>query len=444
VGVALLFLLIHWGVENPLLTYLWASDSATREAVHHARAQGALAAPYGAVEVAQHFEDAGDVELAGNLRHAADVMKDGWSYALLGYAFLASVLPVWLLLQPRDYLNSYQLYAGLLLLLVGLFVLHPPIAAPAVADAQAVGAPPMFPFLFITIACGAISGFHSLVSSGTTVRQMNRETDAHAIGYGAMLTEGALAVLVIMACVAGLGSSAWTASGTYTQWGNLQGKLSAQLAAVVRGGGHFLDALGIDPAYGQAFLAVAIVAFALTTLDSATRLLRYNVEEILRSIGLGKIANRYTGSLAAVVGIGFFAMLRVYDAETGVYKPAGIVLWQMFGTTNQLLAGLTLLTVSIFLFKLRRPVWYTLAPMFAMLGISLVAMVVNLRDFLAAERLNWPLIIVSIAVMTMTIWLLVEAVLSFLRGPERLEGIEEEGEAAAEPVFAGGASEVSE
>ena len=197
-------------------------------------------------------------------------------------------------------------------------------------------------------------------------------------------------------------------------------------------------------ALGETFIAVVVVSFALTTLDSATRLLRYNVEEILRSIGLGKIANRYTGSLAAVVGIGFFAMLRVYDAETGVYKPAGIVLWQMFGTTNQLLAGLTLLTVSIFLFKLRRPVWYTLAPMFAMLGISLVAMVVNLRDFLAAERLNWPLIIVSIAVMTMTIWLLVEAVLSFLRGPERLEGIEEEGEAAAEPVFAGGASEVSE
>jgi carbon starvation protein len=232
-----------------------------------------------------------------------------------------------------------------------------------------------------------------------------------------MLTEGALAVLVIMACVAGLGAAAWSAEGTYANWSNLNGQLSAQLAAVVEGGAAFLGALGINLAYGRAFIAVAIVAFALTTLDSATRLLRYNVEEIFRSIGLSWLANRYVASLVAVTGIGFFALLRIVDPVTGVPRAAGFLLWQMFGTTNQLLAGLTLLTVSLFLFKLARPVWYTLVPMFAMLSISLLAMVMNLRTLLEAEGpRNWPLIVVNSVVLAMTAWMIVEAILSFARG----------------------------
>ena len=421
VGIALLFLLIHLGVQYPLPTYAWTLDRSTRESFEAARRQDQLRAPYGSAAAVDFFSEQGDKTTAENLRAAASDTTKRWSYVLLGYAFLASVLPVWLLLQPRDYLNSYQLYAGLILLLVGMFALHPTIEAPAVADTAATGAPPMFPFLFITIACGAISGFHSLVSSGTTVRQLNNESDALPIGFGAMLTEGALAILVIMACVAGLGHGAWSAGGTYTSWTNLDGRLSTQLAAVVEGGGRFLGALGINTGYAQAFIAVAIVAFALTTLDSATRLLRYNVEEIFKSVGLGVLANRYVASLIAVAGIGFFAMLRVYDVPTGVYKPAGLLLWQMFGTTNQLLAGLTLLTVSLFLFKLARPVWYTLVPMFAMLGISLYTMLLHLSELLGAEVRNWPLIVVNGVVMAMTAWMVVEAVVSFARGREGLD-----------------------
>jgi carbon starvation protein len=412
-GVAALFLLIHLGVQYPVQSYEWFADDETRALVSELEAGGTLSPPYGAEDVAQKLkasDDAAHQEAGRALDAAANRAMAGWTYTLLLYGFAASVLPVWLLLQPRDYLNSYQLYAGLALLVVGMFVLRPTISAPAVADSAQIGAPSMFPFLFITIACGAISGFHSLVSSGTTVRQLRKETDALPIGFGAMLTEGALAVLVIMACVAGLGAAHWGTGGVYSAWQNLEGNLSSQLAAVVQGGGEFLAALRINRDYGEAFIAVAIVAFALTTLDSATRLLRYNVEELLKSVGLRAVANRYTGSLVAVIGIGFFALLRVDG------KPAGIVLWQMFGTTNQLLAGLTLVAVSLFLFKLRRPVWYTVIPMLAMLFISLWAMSVNLHRFWMAETRNWPLIVVSVIVLGMTLWLLVEAALSFARG----------------------------
>lgn len=416
IGVAMLFLLIHLGVKYPLPTYLWSAGEATRQAVQDALEAGAIAAPYGSVAVAEHLSRQGLAGAADDVQVAATAAMGQWSYTLLAYAFFASILPVWLLLQPRDYLNSYQLYAGLILLLVGLFVLQPTIAAPALNDATAIGAPPLFPFLFITIACGAISGFHSLVSSGTTVRQLNRETDALPIGFGAMLTEGALAILVIMACVAGLGAAEWGSGGTYASFGSISQQMSTQLASVVQGGGNFLDALGINPTYGEAFIAVAIVAFALTTLDSATRLLRYNVEEIFRSVRLGWLANRYVASLTAVVGIGFFAFLRIEDPMTGALRPAGMLLWTMFGTTNQLLAGLTLLAVSLFLYKLGRPIWYTVVPMVAMFVISLLAMLINLRDFWTAEVRNWPLIVTDVVVLLMTVWLIVEAAVSFSRG----------------------------
>lgn len=416
-GITALFGLIYLGVENPLPTHTWfIDDPAARQALADAQANGQMARPYGAAQALAHFQaaaqsDPAQAPVVQSISHAASQAEAAWSWMLLGYALAASILPVWLLLQPRDYLNSYQLYAGLALLLVGLLVMQPTIEAPAVNHSAAIEAPPWFPFLFITIACGAISGFHSLVSSGTTVRQLNRETDAVMVGYGGMLVEGALAVLVIMACVAGLGAEPWGPDGIYSNFKRISGGgISTQLSAVVEGGGTFLATLGIERRFGQAFIAVAVVAFALTTLDSATRLLRYNVEEIFRSVGLRPLANRWVGSLVAVLGIAFFAFLRVDG------KPAGVILWTLFGTTNQLLAGLTLLTVSLFLFKLKRPLVYTLLPMIAMLGISLYAMILNLKDFLAAQPRNYPLIVVSLIVLAMTTWLLVEAVLAFRRG----------------------------
>jgi len=372
--------LIVLGVIRPVPTYEWFLADETRQVLDGARevepvaGQPSWNAPYGAIAAREYLNATGRRREATKVATAVNQARLGWIWLLLGYGFIASVLPVWLLLQPRDYINSFQLYAALGLMFLGLVVSaivggpENVIDAPAVRDVP--DAPPMFPFLMVTIACGAVSGFHSLVSSGTTVRQLNRETDALPIGFGAMLTEGALAILVIMACVAGLGAAAWGDGGVYANWTGIRGNLGAQLAAVVAGGASFLTQVGVPSRFAEAFLAVTIVAFAMTTLDSATRLLRFNVEEIFRSLQMPVLANRYLASLIAVAGIAVFALV-----------PAGKTLWTLFGTTNQLLAGLTLLTVSVFLYKLHRP-WrqtlLTLAPMAIMLGISIWAMLWSL------------------------------------------------------------------
>jgi carbon starvation protein len=419
-GLLAFALLILLGEAVPLPTYDWFVSDSTRQAIAAAReAQPEqLGPPYGADELVGYLSRMGNESAAAELRqvlvgHGGSLgsAQLAWIAVLLGYGFLASVLPVWLLLQPRDYINSFQLYFALVFMTLGMIMAawhgseFNEINAPAVR-LDVPGAPSLFPFLFVTIACGAISGFHSLVSSGTTVRQLNRETDALPVGYGAMLTEGALAILVIMACAAGLGAAAWSPGGVYSAWNRIGGggNLGAQLHAVVNGGANFLSAgIGLPPRYGQTFLAVTVVAFALTTLDSATRLLRFNVEEIFRSIRLEALANRYVASLVAVLGIAAFALV-----------PAGKTLWILFGTTNQLLAGLTLVTVSLFLYKLSRPVWYTLVPMVVMLGMTIWAMIHSLLDFWARDQ--WLLLVFSVIVLLMSGWLLAEAALSFARG----------------------------
>jgi len=432
---------IVWGVEQPVLTYAWFAQPTTRQALEVARSRQAtegapsFETPYGAAAAVAHLRAVGNHQAAEDVEAAVNTSGYAWVGALLLYAFAASVLPVWLLLQPRDYINSFQLYFALLTLLSGLAVAAVTGAPENQINAEAFrpnvpGTPPWFPFLFVTIACGAVSGFHALVSSGTTVRQLNRETDALPIGYGAMLVEGALAILVIMACVAGLGAGAWQPGGPYASWGGIgKAGLATQLNAVVRGGANFLAQLGIDPKYGQTVLAVTVVAFALTTLDSATRLLRFNVEEILRSVGLGLIANRYVGSLIAVGGIAFFALV-----------PAGKTLWTLFGTANQLLAGLTLLAVSVFLFKLGRPLVYTLLPMLIMLVMAIWAMVGSIPGFWELGELSvlqkWSLTVVSLIVLAMALWLIVEGLLSFARGREAARLPEEDAEPAASEAAA--------
>ena len=436
--------LILWGVAQPITSYDWFLSPESATIVRDARLPqdgepAPVAAPYGAAQVQTFLQATNREQIAAELLSAESKAKSTWIFILLGYGFVASVLPVWLLLQPRDYINSFQLYIALALLVTGLLLAGmrgsdmARLQAPLI-QTNVPGAPNMFPFLFVTIACGAVSGFHSLVASGTTVRQLNRETDAIPIGFGGMLTEGALAVLVIMACAAGLGAAAWGPGGAYASW-KTAGGLAAPLNAVVEGGGNFLANVGIPPAYGQAFLAVTVVAFALTTLDSATRLLRFNVEEIFRSVGLERMANRYIASLVAVAGIAAFGLL-----------PAGKALWVLFGTTNQLLAALTLLTVSLFLYKLSRPVIYTVLPMIFMLVMTVWAMIASLittwssllerlgvgslsqlLDSASAMQNIWQqgdlllILAVSLIILAMTAWLIVEAMLSFARGREDLQ-----------------------
>ncbi len=321
-----------------------------------------------------------------------------WSIILLVYAFAASVLPVWLLLQPRDYVNSLLLYLGLALIYCGFFYLSPDFAAPAI-QANPPGAPPLFPFVFIVIACGAVSGFHGLVSSGTTAKQITKETDATFIGYGGMIGESLLGLVSVLACTAGFVTrDLWLQH--YQSWDLAQG-LGLKMKAFIDGSALFMSQLGIPLDLSKAFVALVAISFGLTTLDSGTRLLRFNISEISETLRIRSLSNRYLASLLAVITIGFFAFYKVEG------KAAGLALWQLFGTTNQVLGGLTLLTITLYLIHLKRPFWYTAIPMVFMLATTLVAMFLKIRDFWNSEA--YLLLAIGGGILGLAIWLAIEA-----------------------------------
>jgi carbon starvation protein len=330
-----------------------------------------------------------------------------WTYLLLGYALVATLLPVWVLLQPRDYLNSFQLFLGMGLLLAGASVGGFTLSAPAFNPAP-VGAPPLFPLLFITIACGAVSGFHSLVASGTTVRQLDRQSHALPIGYGGMLTEGLLATLALLAVAAGLGE-AWQAR--YPDW--LTAGKDA-LANFVHGAGTLVSAVGVPLALAKVFVATVAVGFALTTLDTGARLIRYNLQALGRAWRLAPLTNTTLSTLLAVGLIGFFALLKAPDPITGELKSVGALLWQLFGASNQLLAALSLLVVSLYLRSLGRPTLYTLLPMAFMLVATLTALVIGMRNF--ALQGNTLLLGFSALIFALAVWLVGEAIVAWRRG----------------------------
>lgn len=305
--------------------------------------------------------------------------QQSWIWILMAYAFAASVLPVWLLLQARDFLNSLLLIAGLVLMYAGFFIQNPSFDAPAI-NPNPVGAPPLLPFVFITIACGAASGFHSLVSSGTTARQLKCETDARPIGYGAMLAESLLALIAVLACTTTLGGkTAW--ANAYVNWSAVQG-LGAKLGIFIRGAASFIVELGIDRDLAVTLVAMVVVSFALTTLDSATRLLRFNIEEIGASIGgiATIICNRFVATGLACGAILFFAFYQIDG------KPAGLVLWTLFGGTNQLIAGLALLTGAVYLKQAGRTHWPLSLPAAYMLVNTVLALGIKAWDFYRLEQ----------------------------------------------------------
>ncbi|MDF1565684.1 MAG: carbon starvation protein A [Deltaproteobacteria bacterium] len=338
-----------------------------------------------------------------------------WTFILMAYALAACVLPVWSLLQPRDFINSLLLYLGLALAYLGFFVLAPTFQAPAV-NTDPEGAPPMLPFVFIVIACGAVSGFHGLVSSGTTAKQLDRESHARPIGYGGMIGESLLALLAVLATTAGMSSSeVWHQH--YATWKSSAG-LATKIDAFIGGAATFLTELGLPRDLAASFVAIIVVSFALTTLDSATRLLRFNIEEMVRSLHLPRIfERRIVSSLAAVLVILGFATLKVGG------KPVALALWTLFGTTNQLLAGLTLLVVSLYLKQRGKNPWFTAVPMFYMLAVTLFAMVENLIGFAdpASPSHSWLLTVVGGLLLVLAIWLLLEALLAWTR-KEKFEG----------------------
>ncbi len=347
----------------------------------------------------------GSIVVALNIAQP-DLGRSAWILILLVYAFAASVLPVWLLLQPRDYLNSFLLYLGLGMAYVGFFLMSPSFVAPAIDTAPA-GAPPIFPFVFIVIACGAASGFHGLVSSGTTSKQIDKETDAVAIGYGGMVGESLLGLMAVLATTAGFRSAeAW--SEHYSSWSVAEG-LAPKMSAFIDGAALFVSQLGIPMGVAQALIALVAVSFALTSLDSGTRLLRYNIAEIADSIRVPQLGNRYVASSTAVALIAFFAFFEVNG------QPAGLALWALFGSTNQVLAGLTLLTVTVYLRQKGWNYWFTLVPMVFMLVVTITAMVYNLWLYYSGGQ--FLLTFVASSIFVLSLWLVVEAIIRFSKGP---------------------------
>ena len=502
-----------------------------------------------------------------------------WVIVLLIYSYVASVLPVWMLLQPRDYINSLQLLTALGLIVIGLAVAGasggaPPVegadrpalemAAPAIRWNPA-GAPLLIPFLFITIACGAISGFHCLVSSGTTSKQLKCETDAQFVGYGSMLTEGFLATLVILACVAGLGlgiaaplkgvaqhdkeslavvhpeegraqallhtdngvrvtalqngkdgkplqlnGEALTlgADGKYALtsaqhdalasgrlvptgkldaetglWvgGNFQpvmvdrtayhsryfswqaaGGLAAKVGAFVDGSANFLKSMGIPGSVAIALMGVLVASFAGTTLDTACRLQRYVVQELASTFAprVSKTAlaaeaydfddnlegvNRATGEAAdrkphalnpfvwmtnrhgaTIFAVTLATAIAALPQPGGAWTlqnagKGGLILWPLFGATNQLLGGLAFLVVTFYLARRSLPVWFIAIPMVFMLIMPAAAMSIDLVKWVQSGNPNWIAIFVAAATLALEVWMLIEAFLAWPRAKGVLE-----------------------
>jgi carbon starvation protein len=337
-----------------------------------------------------------------------------WVIVLLGYAYIASTLPVQTLLQPRDYINSHQLFIALALLISGLLVSHPDMVAPAINHSPK-GAPPIWPMLFVVVACGAISGFHALVSSGTSSKQCDAETSSLPIGYGGMLLEGMLATCVLLACGAGLalglakdgetliGMAAF--SEHYSSWDAAAG-LGSKIDAFVVGSANMIERMGIPHQITLTIMGVFVASFAATTLDTATRLQRYVVGELGRAWGAPAVSGRHP---ATMIAVGTALILAFYN---GSGKGAQ-TLWPLFGSVNQLLAGLALLVITVYLAHKKSPLRYTLIPMVFMLIMTGWAMLINLEGFYAGA--NWLLFCIGLVVFVLEIWMIIESVIVLIK-----------------------------
>ena len=438
---------------------------------------GALAVIYGCVWLGAYVVPIDVAAPVEALRNTLGLSEGGvlnvitmWTFVLLVYCFVASVLPVWVMLQPRDYVNSHQLVVALVLLMIGVVVAgangtaNLENSAPMIASSLPSDAPPIWPFLFITIACGACSGFHCLVSSGTTSKQIDKESDAQYVAYGSMLLEGGLAIMVILACCAGVGMGAFdriddaAVGGGYRYEARLESdgqqatgaaawqaqydigkrwtdfKLSNKVGAFVNGGANFLTSIGIPLKLGISVIAVLVACFAATTLDSATRLQRYVVQELAGTLRIRPLQNKYVATGFAVTLAGIVAAMPAAEG-----KPAGtggLILWPLFGATNQLLAGLAFMVTMFYLWRRGRPVWFVAIPMTIMLIMPAWAMLWQMFNSESGwyHKNQTHLLWTGFAILGIQLWMIVEALLLL----PRVKGVVEEGlPPLVKPAFAG-------
>ena len=347
---------------------------------------------------------------------AVQDVKNLWIIMLFIYSAIAILLPVWTLLQPRDFINSHQLFVGLGLLFLGIFISQPVVDAPAIRSLSEPDVPGIFPLLFVTIACGAISGFHGLVASGTSSKQLEKLSDARVVGYGGMIGEGALALASTISAVAGIAlvtNSNLPAVGPvtdlnwnvyYDTWAHAS---ENKAAAFVLGGGALIQSLGIPTIVANTLMAVLVISFAATTLDTATRIQRFILNEFGIATGVRALSNRYTATIVAIIPAILLAFWNVVEPDTGTMRQAGWVLWPIFGASNQMLAGLTLMVLTLYYWQKKRPILPLLIPMFFVMGIAITALVVNAIQFYGQNSILFGLTIILLGLI---IWMAYEGV----------------------------------
>ena len=327
-----------------------------------------------------------------------------WIAILMTYVYIASTLPVWTLLQPRDFINSYQLILGLAILYLGLFALNPEITAPPTnPEVEDVS---WFPLLFVTIACGAISGFHGLVSSGTTAKQLDKETDARFVGYVGAIGEGTLALITIVAIATFFASSGEFLSeyASFDQAGDIG------LGVFVEAAAQLATGLMIPLTAAETIIAVIVISFAATTLDTSVRLMRYIINELGHEYEVQPLTWLHTSTVLAVGSSALLVMLP--EGPHGIGS-GGYVLWPLFGTSNQLLAGISLLLVTIWLKRKGRSIVYTLLPMVFLLFMTMWAMIDHVffawSGWGEAEP-DWLLFVFGSIILGFAIWIILEAI----------------------------------
>ena len=319
-------------------------------------------------------------------------VKYSWIIILFIYSSFASLIPVWILLQPRDYINSHQLIVGLSLIFLSILIIQPQINAPAITNIDK--GPPIIPFLFVTIACGAISGFHGLVSSGTTSKQVNKMKDARIIGYGATLGEGSLALAATIAAVAGL---SFVNQQMCLPWEcDFNSAKSNALNVFIEGSSGLLQQIGLPGGISTTLIVVLVVSFAATTLDSATRIQRYIIVEFGDASKLFFLKNKIIATLLSIVPAYFIATNDSLRNE----------LWQTFGASNQMLAALTLMIISIYFFKKGKNIIPLVIPMIVIKAITISALIIkfNSSTTILLKSINAFLI-------TLIFWMIIEGLL---------------------------------
>ncbi|MDO5504071.1 MAG: carbon starvation protein A [Actinomycetia bacterium] len=322
-----------------------------------------------------------------------------WILLLFLYAGIASMLPVWVLLQPRDYINGLQLFIGLGILYASVLFAAPTLVAPAFNEAVPEGTPGIVPLLFVTIACGAISGFHGMVASGTTAKQLDKETDARFVGYFGAVGEGLLALGAIIAATAGF--------RTLQDWEEIYHTFGeGGVGAFVSGGGAILnEGLGISTSLSATILATMAVLFAATTMDTGVRLQRFVVQEFAELTGR-KVGTAVATVIAVVTGLAL-----AFGASSD--GTGGMRIWPLFGTTNQLLAGLTLSIIAIMLIRRGRTAVPVILPLVFVLTMTVFALLVQVGTFW--DTRDWLLLVLDLVVLVAAIWVIFEAVQAMLK-----------------------------